>query len=97
MPVDLDNRVVDIDEHQIVDPGHHRGRCGETAQHPGGHGIELANVTEGEGRRNEPSVTVQTFIAHFLRCNGQGKNAKLNWVISCTTDTDGLQPAAATS
>jgi len=47
--VDLDDRVIDVDEHQIIDRGQHRGRFGEPGQHPGGHRVELAHVTEGEG------------------------------------------------
>jgi len=42
--VDLDDRVIDVDEHQIIDRGQHRGRFGEPGQHPGGHRVELAHV-----------------------------------------------------
>ena len=39
MAVDLDGRVVDIDEHQVVDRSP-QGLTRETGQHPAGYGIE---------------------------------------------------------
>ena len=54
--VDLDDRVVDIDQDRAVDPGQQRRAFGQPGQEPGGDRVELADVTEGEPRRNDPNV-----------------------------------------
>ena len=55
--VDLDDRVVDVDQHPPVDPGggsDQRCLVGEPGQEPGGDGVELADVAEGERPQERP-------------------------------------------
>jgi hypothetical protein len=46
--VGLAHRVVQIQERDLVGAGQDRGRGGEPGQQPGGHGVELADMPEGE-------------------------------------------------
>src|SRR6188508_1726405 len=54
VPVDFDDRVVDVHEDGAVDPGDDRGPIGQPAQKPGPDGIELADVPEGEFTQERP-------------------------------------------
>jgi hypothetical protein len=40
--------VIQIEEHQLIDPGQHRGHRDQTGQQPGADGVELADMPEGE-------------------------------------------------
>lgn len=57
--------VIEIDEGHLLGAGQDRGRCGKSGQQSGGHGVELADVTEGEAaqeraqRRGRPDLVEQ--------------------------------------
>ena len=40
--------VVDVDERDLIGAGQDRGRTGQPGEEPGGHGVELADVTEAQ-------------------------------------------------
>jgi hypothetical protein len=46
--IGLAHSVVDVDEHQPVGAGQQRGHRRQPSHQAGGHGVELADVTEGE-------------------------------------------------
>ena len=48
MAMDLDDRVVEVDQCQVVDPGEQRRLLRERGKEPGRDRVELADVTEGE-------------------------------------------------
>jgi hypothetical protein len=48
VPVDFFDGVVDIDEGEVIDPGHDRCGASEVQEPPPGHGVELTDVTERE-------------------------------------------------
>ena len=52
--MDLDDRVVEVHQRQVVDPGEDRRRCGEAPQEPGGDCVELAHVPERERPQERP-------------------------------------------
>ena len=60
MAVDLDDRVVDIDQHELVlapaAGDQQRRPVAKPSQEPRGDRVELANVPEREARRHNPSV-----------------------------------------
>lgn len=46
--MNLDDRVVHIDQHIPAHPGQQRGGRGQAGQHPAGDRIQLPDMTEGE-------------------------------------------------